>query len=265
MKASYFWDDGSGINGDTGAPASGQPMQEGLAASPSWPLGTEGYVEYNGKKADFFIGDRGPGDPAGDCNVLLDLDGKTFAKLTGQSWDDSSYTVSGGEGHINVDYHITKWGDGNGTEGAPQPMGTDTKCTDAVSGQGTSGSGGGNAQADQQQSPRDSQSAPAASQQGDGGSGSGPGTGVQASTAANDLSGLQLAGADAPMAASAVTAAVLPALAVAVLLTKFRPALAKGLSGAGDRFPSVFTTEGRKRLTDGARERLTRVRDEYMR
>ncbi|MFC4566133.1 hypothetical protein ACFO4E_30130, partial [Nocardiopsis mangrovi] len=139
MKASYFWDDGSGINGDTGAPASGEPMQEGLAASPSWPLGTEGYVEYNGKKEDFFIGDRGPGDPAGDCNVLLDLDGKTFAKLTGEKWNDTDLTVTGDKGHIDVQYHITKWGDGNGTEGAPQPMGTDTKCTDAVSGQGTSG------------------------------------------------------------------------------------------------------------------------------
>ncbi|MFC4565816.1 hypothetical protein ACFO4E_28490, partial [Nocardiopsis mangrovi] len=162
-------------------------------------------------------------------------------------------------GHIDVQYHITKWGDGNGTEGAPQPMGTDTKCTDAVSGQGTSGSGG-NAQADQQK-PADAQTAPAS--QGDGGSGAG--TGVQASTAADDLSGLQLAGADMPMAAGAVTAAVLPALAVAVLLTKFRPALAKGLNDAGDRVPSLFTADGRKRLTDGARERLARVRDAYMR
>lgn len=103
VKASYFWDDGSGINGDTGAPASGEPMQKGLFASPSWPLGTEGYVEYNGKKADFFIGDRGPGSPAGDCDVLLDMDGKTFAELTGESWNESDYTVSGGEGHLEKD------------------------------------------------------------------------------------------------------------------------------------------------------------------
>src|SRR5690606_2149417 len=50
-KASYFWDDGSGRQGDTGLPASGKPMQKGLFASPSWPLGTEGYVIYKGKKA----------------------------------------------------------------------------------------------------------------------------------------------------------------------------------------------------------------------
>src|SRR5688500_19052676 len=28
--ASYFWDDGSGVRGDTGAPASGKPMQKGM-------------------------------------------------------------------------------------------------------------------------------------------------------------------------------------------------------------------------------------------
>lgn len=135
VKSSYFWDDGSGINGDTGAPASGEPMQKGLFSSPSWPLGTEGYVEYKGKKADFFIGDRGPGDPAASCDVLLDMDGKTFAELTGESFDSESLTVSGGEGHLeDVTYHITEWGDGAGKEGAPHPMGAeDTPCTDAVS------------------------------------------------------------------------------------------------------------------------------------
>ncbi|RJL20553.1 hypothetical protein D5H75_39290, partial [Bailinhaonella thermotolerans] len=58
-KGSYFWDDASGRAGDTGIPAIGKPMQKGLFSSPSWPLGTEGYITYQGKKADFFIGDRG--------------------------------------------------------------------------------------------------------------------------------------------------------------------------------------------------------------
>lgn len=123
--ASYFWDDGSGRNGDTGAPASGEPMQKGLAASPSWPMGTEGYVVYHGRKAEFFIGDRGPGIPSSD-GVMLDLDGKTFAELTGGSWDDSSLTVEdvGGIGHIPVTYVITKWGSGPGKKGEPKPFST---------------------------------------------------------------------------------------------------------------------------------------------
>ncbi|MGI5118298.1 hypothetical protein ACQEU5_01985 [Marinactinospora thermotolerans] len=136
VKASYFWDDGSGINGDTGAPASGEPMQKGLFASPSWPLGTEGYVTYNGKKAEFFIGDRGPGVPSHDCNVLLDMDGKTFAELTGGTWNDTTLVVedAGGLGHVNVEYTITKWGDGHGTPGAPHPFGQEgNKCESAVS------------------------------------------------------------------------------------------------------------------------------------
>ncbi|WP_328709334.1 hypothetical protein [Microbispora hainanensis] len=121
--ASYFWDDGSGVNGDTGAPASGEPMQKGLAASPSWPMGTKGYVIYQGKKADFFIGDRGPGIPS-SSGVMLDLDGKTFADLTGGTWDTGSYTVddAGGLGHIPVTYVITEWGDGLGKTGAPRPF-----------------------------------------------------------------------------------------------------------------------------------------------
>ncbi|WP_306367077.1 hypothetical protein [Nocardiopsis sp. CC223A] len=134
VTATYFWDDGSGINGDTGAPAGGEPMQKGLFSSPSWPLGTEGYVVYEGKKAEFFIGDRGPGVPSNDCDVLLDMDGQTFAELTGESWDDTNYTVSGGNGHLyDVEYFITEWGDGNGTEGAPHPFQQpDNKCENAV-------------------------------------------------------------------------------------------------------------------------------------
>ena len=124
-KASYFWDDGSGRQGDTGLPASGKPMQKGLFASPSWPLGTEGYVIYKGKKAKFFIGDRGPGVPSSH-GVMLDIDGKTFAELTGGTWNPNTLTVqgNGGLGHINVSYVITKWGDGPGRRGKPVPFAT---------------------------------------------------------------------------------------------------------------------------------------------
>jgi len=122
-KASYFWDDASGRQGDTGLPASGKPMQKGMFASPSWPLGTEGYVTYKGKKAKFFIGDRGPGVPSSN-GIMLDIDGKTFAGLTGGTWSDSSLIVlgNGGLGHITVDYVITKWGDGPGRAGEPVPF-----------------------------------------------------------------------------------------------------------------------------------------------
>ncbi|MEY9213189.1 hypothetical protein NI17_002000 [Thermobifida halotolerans] len=134
VKASYFWDDGSGINGDTGAPASGEPMQKGLFAAPSWPLGTKGYVVYEGKTAEFFIGDRGPGDPSQGCDVMLDIDGRTFAELTGESWNDTTYTVTGGAGHIDVEYYITEWGDGNGTPGTPHPFQNPSEpCDSAVS------------------------------------------------------------------------------------------------------------------------------------
>ncbi|GAA4559298.1 hypothetical protein [Planotetraspora kaengkrachanensis] len=98
-------------------------MQKGLAASPSWPLGTKGYVVYQGKKADFFIGDRGPGIPS-NKGVMLDLDGKTFADLTGGTWDGSSLTVegNGGAGHISVTYVVTEWGQGLGKKGTPRPF-----------------------------------------------------------------------------------------------------------------------------------------------
>jgi hypothetical protein len=121
--ASYFWDDGSGRQGDTGMPAIGKPMQKGLFASPSWPLGTEGYVVYKDKKAKFFVGDRGPGVPSSH-GVMLDIDGKTFAELTGGTWNSSTLTISGngGSGHIKVKYVITKWGDGPGRKGAPAPF-----------------------------------------------------------------------------------------------------------------------------------------------
>lgn len=118
--ASYFWDDSSGRAGDTGLPASGKPMQKRLAASPSWPLMTEGYVVYKGKKMPFFVGDRGPGAPS-SSGVMLDLDAKTFADLTGGRFNSSTLGVdgNGGEGHIKVSYIITKWGKGPGKKNYP--------------------------------------------------------------------------------------------------------------------------------------------------
>ncbi|MGW0479100.1 hypothetical protein [Nonomuraea sp. NPDC003214] len=123
--ASYFWDDSSGRAGDTGLPASGKPMQKGLAASPSWPLMTEGYVVYKGKKMPFFVGDRGPGNPSNN-GVMLDLDAKTFAELTGGKFNSSTLMVdgNGGKGHIEVQYVITKWGDGVGKKNHPVAFST---------------------------------------------------------------------------------------------------------------------------------------------
>ncbi|MFD8527958.1 hypothetical protein ACFV0L_11175 [Streptosporangium canum] len=122
-KASYFWDDSSGRAGDTGLPASGKPMQKGMIASPSWPLLTEGYVVYKGKKAKFFVGDRGPGVPS-SSGVMIDLDAKTFADLTGGTFNSDTLGVdgNGGMGHIKVDYVITKWGDGVGKKNHPVPF-----------------------------------------------------------------------------------------------------------------------------------------------
>jgi len=118
---SYFWDTGDSGNGDTGAPASGLPMQEGCFASPSWPMGTKGYIEYHGKKHNFFICDRGPGAPSHD-GVMLDIDGITYAKLTGGEWDKPDVIGGDGQsGHIPVTYHVTHWGDGPG-KGAPKPL-----------------------------------------------------------------------------------------------------------------------------------------------
>jgi hypothetical protein len=123
--ASYFWDDSSGRAGDTGLPAAGKPMQKGLAASPSWPLMTEGYVVYKGKKLPFFVGDRGPGEPS-DRGVMLDLDAKTFAELTGGEFNADTLGVDGvaGEGHIKIQYIITKWGDGRGKKSYPVAFST---------------------------------------------------------------------------------------------------------------------------------------------
>jgi hypothetical protein len=124
-KASYFWDDASGRAGDTGLPASGKPMQKGMIASPSWPLFTEGYVLYKGKKAPFFVGDRGPGAPS-SSGIMIDLDAKTFADLTGGTFNSSTLAVegNGGMGHIEVQYVVTKWGDGVGRKNYPVAFST---------------------------------------------------------------------------------------------------------------------------------------------
>jgi len=118
---SYFWDTGSSGNGDTGAPASGLPMQEGCFASPSWPMGTKGYVTYNGHKHSFFICDIGPGTPSHN-GVMLDIDGISYAKLTGGTWVDPDVVGGNGQaGNIPVTYYVTHWGNGPG-KGAPQPF-----------------------------------------------------------------------------------------------------------------------------------------------
>ena len=65
---------------------------------------------------------------------MLDIDGKTFAELTGESWNETTYTVTGGAGHINVEYYITEWGDGPGTPGVPHPFQNPSEpCHNAVS------------------------------------------------------------------------------------------------------------------------------------
>jgi hypothetical protein len=124
-KASYFWDDASGRAGDTGLPASGKPMQKGMIASPSWPLFTEGYVIYKGKKAPFFVGDRGPGTPS-SSGIMIDIDAKTFADLTGGTFNSNTLAVegNGGLGHIDVQYVVTKWGDGVGKKNYPMAFST---------------------------------------------------------------------------------------------------------------------------------------------
>ncbi|GLU46228.1 hypothetical protein Nans01_05790 [Nocardiopsis ansamitocini] len=277
VKASYFWDDGSGINGDTGAPASGEPMQEGLFAAPSWPLGTEGYVTYNGERADFFIGDRGPGVPSNDCHVMLDLDGKTFANLTGESWDDSSLTVSGGNGHIDVEYYITKWGDGNGTEGTPHPFqDSSTKCDSAVSElpkaekteetpkeESKAEDSGGEESTDQAaagngtEGSEDSQDQSGAAGGGDqappgGGDaqqaapGSGGATDTTAGTEAGTGNSFDLASNDLPMASSGVTLAIVAAAAATVFVVKQRNAAVHGDSSGRHRKPGLMARVARK-------------------
>ncbi|MBT2214115.1 MULTISPECIES: hypothetical protein [Actinomadura] len=121
--ASYFWDDGSGVNGDTGAPAGGKPMQKGLFASPSWPLHTKVRVTYDGRSVTGFVGDRGPGSPS-HRGVMLDLDTYTFRYLLDGKKPSSKYNAGTGEGHIKgVKWEVLKWGSGAGKRGAPRPLG----------------------------------------------------------------------------------------------------------------------------------------------
>jgi hypothetical protein len=278
VNATYFWDDGSGINGDTGAPAGGEPMQEGLFSSPSWPLGTEGYIVYEGEEYEFFIGDRGPGEPSHDCDVLLDIDGKTFAKMMGTDFDESTLTVGGGNGHAEVEYYITEWGDGAGTEGAPHPFGQEgNSCEDAVSpipeeAQATEEedtSGDDEAQAEESEKPADdgadeqaakeeeeSEQAPAPADDSDD-------SGVSAGTAANDLSGAELTGADDGMLSGTglLTLALIPAILVAMLFVWSRRA-AGAHAGASDNGGKGLMAEsnGRHSLGSGLNSLLDKLR-----
>jgi len=123
-KASYFWDDGSGVNGDTGAPAGGKPMQKGLFASPSWPMHTKVKVTYKGRSITGFVGDRGPGEPS-HRGVMLDLDTYTFRYLLDGKKPESKYNAGTGEGHLNgVKWEVLSWGHGAGKKGMPQPFGS---------------------------------------------------------------------------------------------------------------------------------------------
>ncbi|MEU8305867.1 hypothetical protein AB0C84_20105 [Actinomadura sp. NPDC048955] len=121
--ASYFWDDGSGVNGDTGAPAGGKPMQKGLFASPSWPMHTKVKVTYKGRSVTGFVGDRGPGEPS-HRGVMLDLDTYTFRHLVDGKKPSSKYNTGTSAGHLKgVKYEVLSWGHGAGKKGAPKPLG----------------------------------------------------------------------------------------------------------------------------------------------
>jgi rare lipoprotein A (peptidoglycan hydrolase) len=121
--ASYFWDDGSGVDGDTGAPASGKPMQKGLFASPSWPLNTKVKVTYNGRSVTGFVGDRGPGEPS-HRGVMLDLDTYTFRHLVDGKKPATKYDTGTSAGHLTgVKYQVLSWGTGTGHKGTPRPLG----------------------------------------------------------------------------------------------------------------------------------------------
>jgi hypothetical protein len=119
--ASYFWDDGSGVRGDTGAPASGKPMQKGMFASPSWPMLTKVKVSYKGRTVTGFVGDRGPGEPS-HRGIMLDLDTYTFRYLLDGGKPESKYEAGVGEGHLDgLKWEVLKWGKGEG-KGKPKPF-----------------------------------------------------------------------------------------------------------------------------------------------
>ncbi|MCP9955853.1 hypothetical protein [Actinomadura madurae] len=122
--SSYFWDDGSGVRGDTGAPASGKPMQKGMFASPSWPMLTKVRVTYKGRSITGFVGDRGPGEPS-HRGVMLDLDTYTFRYLLDGKKPASKYNAGTGEGHLKgVKWEVLSWGSGAGKKGKPRPFGS---------------------------------------------------------------------------------------------------------------------------------------------
>lgn len=118
-RASYFWDDGSGINGDTGAPASGKKMQKGGFASPMWPMGTKVKVTYKGRTVTGEVIDMGPGRPAETKKdpVLLDLDTYTFRYLYDGKKPKSKYNAGVSAGHIRVKAEVIKWGTGRSYKG----------------------------------------------------------------------------------------------------------------------------------------------------
>lgn len=120
FRASYFWDDGSGVNGDTGAPASGKHMQKGLFASPMWPLGTKVRVTRSKRSVTGFIGDFGPGTPAQRSYhpILIDLDTYTFRYLYDGHKPTSRYNAgSVTPGSIKVKVEVLKWGTGRTFKG----------------------------------------------------------------------------------------------------------------------------------------------------
>lgn len=122
--SSYFWDDGSGVRGDTGAPASGKDMQKGMFASPSWPMLTKVRVTYNGRSVTGFVGDRGPGEPS-LRGIMLDLDTYTFRYLLDGKKPESKYNAGTGEGHLKgVKWEVLSWGSGAGKKGKPRPFGS---------------------------------------------------------------------------------------------------------------------------------------------
>ncbi|RFS81188.1 hypothetical protein D0T12_32955 [Actinomadura spongiicola] len=122
--ASYFWDDGSGVRGDTGAPASGKPMQKGMFASPSWPMLTKVKVSYNGRSVVGFVGDRGPGAPS-HRGIMLDLDTYTFRYLLDGEKPKSKYHAGTGQGHLKgLKWEVLDWGPGKGKKGKPRPFGS---------------------------------------------------------------------------------------------------------------------------------------------
>lgn len=122
--ASYFWDDGSGINGDTGAPASGLPMQKGLAASPSWPMGTKATSSTRGRRPS------SSSETAGRSAVGQGHHARPrrqdVRRVDGRHVEHRVVHRRrvGGMGHIPIEYVITEWGPGPGKKGAPKPFST---------------------------------------------------------------------------------------------------------------------------------------------